>query len=151
MHLHQGKTFQAGPEGILLPPCAPRDSPQPSLVSREKTHDEIGFPIRVGSEGKRFADLGRQRASVENNVETLGYHSHFPLQMAKLHDLYRERLAATGPFGVTETLGMTMDHFEPGFARVSMAVTPAVHNPDGTLHGGVYCDLADHAPIKMRE
>ena len=65
--------------------------------------------------------------------------------MAKLHDLYRERLAATGPFGVTATLGMTMDHFEPGLARVSMAVTPAVHNPSGTLHGGVYCDIADHA------
>ena len=65
--------------------------------------------------------------------------------MAKLHDLYRERLSATGPFGVTATLGMTMDHFEPGFARVSMAVTPAVHNPSGTLHGGVYCDIADHA------
>lgn len=65
--------------------------------------------------------------------------------MAKLHDLYRERLQATGPFGITATLGMTMDHFEPGFARVSMTVTPATHNPAGTLHGGVFCDLADHA------
>lgn len=65
--------------------------------------------------------------------------------MAKLHDLYRERLAATGPFGVTATLGMSMDHFEPGLARVSMAVTPSLHNPAGTLHGGVYCDIADHA------
>lgn len=65
--------------------------------------------------------------------------------MAKLHDLYRERLAATGPWGLAATLGMTIEHFEPGLARVSMNVTPAVHNPAGTLHGGVYCDLADMA------
>ena len=65
--------------------------------------------------------------------------------MAKLHDLYRDRLAATGPFGITATLGMTIDHFEPGLARISRTVTPAMHNPAGTLHGGVFCDLADHA------
>lgn len=65
--------------------------------------------------------------------------------MANLHDLYRDRLSATGPFGIAATLGMTIDHFEPGLARVSMSVTPALHNPAGTLHGGVYCDLADMA------
>ena len=65
--------------------------------------------------------------------------------MAKLYDLFRERLAATGPWGVAATLGMTVEHFEPGFARVSMLVTPALHNPAGTLHGGVFCDLADQA------
>lgn len=65
--------------------------------------------------------------------------------MAKLHDLYRERLSKTGNFGLAATLGMTMDHFEPGYARVSMPVTDALRNPAGTLHGGVFCDLADHA------
>ena len=65
--------------------------------------------------------------------------------MAKLHDLYRERLQAKGPWGIAETLGMTIDHFEPGLARVSMMATPAMHNPVGTVHGGVYCDLADMA------
>lgn len=65
--------------------------------------------------------------------------------MAKLHDLYRERLSATGPWGVAATLGMTVDHFEPGLARVSMLASAATHNPAGTLHGGVYCDLADMA------
>jgi uncharacterized protein (TIGR00369 family) len=128
-----------------VPPRASRNSPQPSLVSCEETHYEIGFPKRVGSEGKRFADLGRQRASVENNVESIGYHSRFPLLMAKIYDLYRERLAATGPWGLAATLGMTIDHFEPGLARVSMSASPPTHNPGGTLHGGVYCDLADMA------
>ncbi len=65
--------------------------------------------------------------------------------MAKLHDLYRERLTATGPWGLAASLGMSIDHFEPGFARVSMTVDAAHHNPVGTLHGGVYCDLADMA------
>lgn len=65
--------------------------------------------------------------------------------MAKLHDLYRERLNATGPWGLAASLGMAIEHFEPGFARVSMTVAAAHHNPVGTLHGGVYCDLADMA------
>lgn len=65
--------------------------------------------------------------------------------MAKLHDLYRERLSATGPWGLAETLGMTIEHFEPGLARVSMVAESRFHNPAGTLHGGVYCDLADMA------
>ncbi|MBI2689368.1 MAG: PaaI family thioesterase [Acidobacteria bacterium] len=65
--------------------------------------------------------------------------------MAKLNDLYRERLAATGPWGVAATLGMNIEHFEPGMARVSMEATSGTHNPAGTMHGGVYCDLADMA------
>ncbi|HEU0121073.1 MAG TPA: PaaI family thioesterase [Bryobacteraceae bacterium] len=65
--------------------------------------------------------------------------------MPKLPDLYRERLTATGPWGLAATLGMKIDHFEPGLARVSMEATPAMHNPVGTVHGGVYCDLADMA------
>lgn len=65
--------------------------------------------------------------------------------MAKLSDLYRERLNATGPWGLAAKLGMTIDHFEPGLARVSMIADSSMHNPAGTLHGGVYCDLADMA------
>jgi len=65
--------------------------------------------------------------------------------MAKLYDLYRERLTADGPWGLAATLGMTIEHFEPGLARVSMTAGPAFHNPAGTLHGGVFCDLADMA------
>jgi len=65
--------------------------------------------------------------------------------MPKLHELYRERLTATGPWGLAGTLGMTIEHFEPGLARVSMMAAAALHNPVGTVHGGVYCDLADMA------
>jgi uncharacterized protein (TIGR00369 family) len=65
--------------------------------------------------------------------------------MPRLHDLYRQRLTATGPWGLAETLGMTIEHFETGVARVSMMATAALHNPVGTVHGGVYCDLADMA------
>ena len=65
--------------------------------------------------------------------------------MAKLIDLFRERLDAGEGFGVLSTLGMTVEHFEPGYARLRMTADAGLHNPMGTLHGGVYCDLADYA------
>jgi uncharacterized protein (TIGR00369 family) len=65
--------------------------------------------------------------------------------MPKLYDLFRERVAAGGGLGVANTLRFTLEHFEPGRARVRMNVRPEFFNPMATLHGGVYCDLADMA------
>jgi uncharacterized protein (TIGR00369 family) len=48
-------------------------------------------------------------------------------------------------FPVGRLLGMTMKLIEPGHAVFSMPVDERQHNPLGTLHGGIYCDLADAA------
>src|SRR5262245_48302075 len=42
-------------------------------------------------------------------------------------------------------LGFTLKSIEPGRAVFEMEVDERHHNPMGTLHGGVYCDLADAA------
>jgi uncharacterized protein (TIGR00369 family) len=48
-------------------------------------------------------------------------------------------------FPVARLLGMTMNLIEPGRAAFGMPVDERQHNPLGTLHGGIYCDLADAA------
>lgn len=65
--------------------------------------------------------------------------------MPKLYDLFRERVAAGAPMGLYDTLGMKLEHLAPGEVTVSMEVHEGLHNFQGTLHGGVYCDLADLA------
>lgn len=42
-------------------------------------------------------------------------------------------------------LGFVLKSIEPGRAVFEIAVDERHHNPMGTLHGGVYCDLADAA------
>src|ERR1700756_3668427 len=42
-------------------------------------------------------------------------------------------------------LGLVLKSIEPGHAVLEMEVDERHHNPMGTLHGGVYCDLADLA------
>ena len=49
------------------------------------------------------------------------------------------------PPPVGRLLGFALKAIEPGRAVFEMAVDERHHNPLGTLHGGVYCDLADAA------
>jgi uncharacterized protein (TIGR00369 family) len=42
-------------------------------------------------------------------------------------------------------LGLALKAIEPGLAVFEMEVDERHHNPMGTLHGGIYCDLADAA------
>ena len=49
------------------------------------------------------------------------------------------------PPPIGRLLGFALTAIEPGRAVCSMAVDERHHNPLGTLHGGVYCDLADAA------
>jgi uncharacterized protein (TIGR00369 family) len=49
------------------------------------------------------------------------------------------------PPPIAKLLGFTMKALEPGRAVFEMEVDERHHNPMGTLHGGVYCDLADAA------
>src|SRR5579862_5270265 len=51
--------------------------------------------------------------------------------------------AAPPPIG--RLLGFVLKVIEPGHAVFEMEADERHHNPMGTLHGGVYCDLADAA------
>jgi uncharacterized protein (TIGR00369 family) len=48
-------------------------------------------------------------------------------------------------FPVARLLGLVMKEIEPGRAVFTLAVDERYHNPLGTLHGGIYTDLADAA------
>src|SRR5437870_677165 len=49
------------------------------------------------------------------------------------------------PPPIARLLGFVMKSVEPGRAVFEMEVDERHHNPMGTLHGGIYCDLADAA------
>ena len=49
------------------------------------------------------------------------------------------------PPPIARLLGFVVKAIEPGHAVFEMAADERHHNPMGTLHGGVYCDLADAA------
>ena len=42
-------------------------------------------------------------------------------------------------------IGFSLREIEPGRALFGMNVEERHHNPMGTLHGGIYCDIADAA------
>ena len=42
-------------------------------------------------------------------------------------------------------IGFALCEIEPGRALFTMNVDERHHNPMGTLHGGIYCDIADAA------
>lgn len=44
---------------------------------------------------------------------------------------------------VCKLIGMQVDGVELGLARCSMEAGPQHHNPFGTVHGGILCDLTD--------
>jgi uncharacterized protein (TIGR00369 family) len=49
------------------------------------------------------------------------------------------------PPPVSRLVGFVMKSVEPGHASFEMEADERHHNPMGTLHGGIYCDLADAA------
>jgi uncharacterized protein (TIGR00369 family) len=49
------------------------------------------------------------------------------------------------PPPIARLLGFTVKIIEPGRAVFEMEVDERHHNPMGTLHGGIYCDLSDAA------
>lgn len=42
-------------------------------------------------------------------------------------------------------VGFRLTGFEDGVVRMEMDAGPRHHNPMGTVHGGIFCDLADAA------
>ena len=66
--------------------------------------------------------------------------------MSSLPEWVRKLQAGqTPPAPIMRLLGITPRTIEPGHAIFEMEVDDRHHNPLGTLHGGVYCDLADAA------
>ena len=51
----------------------------------------------------------------------------------------------SAPPPIARLLGFVMRFLEPGHAVFEMEVDERHYNPMGTLHGGIYCDLADAA------
>jgi uncharacterized protein (TIGR00369 family) len=49
------------------------------------------------------------------------------------------------PPPVGRLLGFRLKSIDPGHAVFEMEADERHHNPMGTLHGGIYCDLADAA------
>jgi uncharacterized protein (TIGR00369 family) len=49
------------------------------------------------------------------------------------------------PAAIGRLLGFVLVAIEPGRAVFALEADERHHNPMGTLHGGVYCDLADAA------
>jgi uncharacterized protein (TIGR00369 family) len=49
------------------------------------------------------------------------------------------------PPPIGRLLGFVLKAIEPGRAVFEMEIDERHHNPMGTLHGGIYCDLADAA------
>jgi uncharacterized protein (TIGR00369 family) len=49
------------------------------------------------------------------------------------------------PPPIGRLLGFVLKAIEPGHAVFEMEADERHHNPMGTLHGGIYCDLADAA------
>jgi uncharacterized protein (TIGR00369 family) len=66
--------------------------------------------------------------------------------MKTILEFAQEIMAGTAsPPPISRLLGFVIKAIEPGHAIFEMAVDERHHNPMGTLHGGIYCDLADAA------
>src|SRR5882724_2333392 len=66
--------------------------------------------------------------------------------MTTILDLAQKTLRGeVPPPPVGRLLGFILKSIEPGHAVFEMEADERHHNPMGTLHGGIYCDLADAA------
>src|SRR6202047_1570357 len=62
-----------------------------------------------------------------------------------LENARRVQRGEAPPPPIGRLLGFVLKVIEPGRAVFEMEAGERHHNPMGTLHGGVYCDLADAA------
>jgi uncharacterized protein (TIGR00369 family) len=65
--------------------------------------------------------------------------------MATILDLAQAMLRGDTTPGVARLIGFVLKSIEPGRAVVELKADKRHHNPLGTLHGGIYCDVADAA------
>lgn len=63
-----------------------------------------------------------------------------------IFDLAQKMMRGEVPHApISRFLNFVIKTLEPGHAIFAMEVDERYHNPMGTLHGGIYCDLADAA------
>src|SRR2546430_1308326 len=65
-----------------------------------------------------------------------------PTMLDRIHMMQRGEIA---PPPVAALIGFALVAVEPGSAVVELEATERHANPMGTLHGGVFCDIADAA------
>jgi uncharacterized protein (TIGR00369 family) len=66
--------------------------------------------------------------------------------MATIFEMAKKMLRGEQPPPpIGKLIGFVLKEIEPGRAVFQMDADERHHNPMGTLHGGVYCDLADAA------
>ena len=66
--------------------------------------------------------------------------------MATIREFAQQTLQGELPIPpVGRLLGFVLKSIEPGRVVMEMEADERHHNPMGTLHGGIYCDLADAA------
>jgi uncharacterized protein (TIGR00369 family) len=66
--------------------------------------------------------------------------------MSTIFDAAKKMLhGEAAPPPIARLLGFVLVAIEPGRAVFAMDIDERHHNPMGTLHGGIYCDLADAA------
>ncbi len=66
--------------------------------------------------------------------------------MKTILELAHEIMAGKSPAPpISQLLGFVLKAIEPGHAIFEMEIDERYHNPMGTLHGGIYGDLADAA------
>ena len=66
--------------------------------------------------------------------------------MATIRNLAEKMLRGEAPPApISRLLGFVLKEFGAGRAVFDMEIDERHHNPMGTLHGGIYCDLADAA------
>ena len=66
--------------------------------------------------------------------------------MRELPDLFKQWIEGSiEPPPVTKLLDITLLECGDGTAKVKMKVDKRHHNPMGSVHGGIFCDLADVA------
>jgi uncharacterized protein (TIGR00369 family) len=66
--------------------------------------------------------------------------------MPTMHEIARQLMHGDQlAFPVGRLVGMVLKEIEPGRAVFEMQADERHHNPMGTMHGGIYCDLADAA------
>src|SRR5437899_2046855 len=66
--------------------------------------------------------------------------------MSKILELAQKMLRREVPQApISQLIGLVLKSIEPGRAVFELQANERHHNPMGTLHGGIYCDLADAA------
>lgn len=63
----------------------------------------------------------------------------------KVRPFFQDQLDGKITVPIAQLIGFKLISFDYGKAKFTMKVDQKHHNPMGTVHGGVYCDIADAA------